>query len=323
VRAFVTGATGFIGGRLAAQLRDRGDEVVALVRSPQRASALGELGCELIPGDLADQAAIRAAVEGCDGVFHVAAVYKVGIPRSERQAMLDSNVAGTAAVLDAAIVAGCPRILYVSTVNVFGNTHGQVVDEGYRRDLSEGFLSTYDEAKYRAHELAEERIANGAPIVIAQPGGVYGPDDHSAMGHTLEQVSKGRLPLIPFPDLGICLVHVDDAAAGILQVFDGGTLGETYLLCAEATTMRQVVQAAARIAGAREPRWAMPTSLIRLSAPLGPIVGPLMGFPPNFRELVSASDGVTYWATDAKARRELGFAPRTLEQGLRDTLAAA
>jgi nucleoside-diphosphate-sugar epimerase len=317
----VTGATGFIGGRLAAQLRARGDEVVALVRSPAKAGALRDLGCALVAGDLGERDAIRGAIEGCDGVFHVAAVYKVGIPASQRPAMLAANVEGTAAVLDAAIAAGCPRILYVSTVNVFGNTHGQVVDESYRRDLSEGFLSAYDEAKYRAHELAEGRIANGAPIVIAQPGGVYGPNDHSEMGHMLEQAGKGRLPLIPFPELGICLVHVDDVAAGILQVFDGGMLGETYVLSAEATTMRQVAQTAARLAGRREPKLAMPTALIRLSAPLGPIVGPLMGFPPNFRELVRASDGVTYWATDAKARRELGFAPRALEQGLRDTLA--
>jgi nucleoside-diphosphate-sugar epimerase len=82
------------------------------------------------------------------------------------------------------------------------------------------------------------------------------------------------------------------------------------------------VQTTARVAGRHEPKRSMPTAVMRLSAPLGPVVGPLLGFPPNFRELISASDGVTYWASDAKARRELGFAPRALEQGLRDTLAA-
>jgi nucleoside-diphosphate-sugar epimerase len=66
----------------------------------------------------------------------------------------------------------------------------------------------------------------------------------------------------------------------------------------------------------------MPTGIMRVSAPLGPVIGPLMGFPPNFRELISVSDGVSYWMTDDKARRDLGFSPRGLEQGLRDTLGA-
>jgi dihydroflavonol-4-reductase len=322
MKAFVTGATGFIGGQVAGQLRERGDEVVALVRSPSKAAALGALGCELVEGDLSDRETMQAAMAGCDGVFHIAAVYKVGIPRSAQQAMLDANVEGTANALDAAIAAGVPRILYVSTVNVFGNTKGEVVDESYHRNLADGFVSTYDEAKYRAHEVAEDRIAKGAPIVVVQPGGVYGPGDHSEIGNTIEQTVKGRLPLIPFPEMGICLVHVDDVAAGILLAFDKGTIGESYILAADPVTMKQLVQTTARVAGRDEPKRSMPTAVMRLSAPLGPVVGPLLGFPPNFRELISASDGVTYWASDAKARRELGFAPRALEQGLRDTLAA-
>src|SRR5262249_8719686 len=143
-------------------------------------------------------------------------VYKVGIPKAEQQAMLQANIDGTANALDAAIDAGAPRILYVSTCNIFGNTKGAVVDESYRRNLADGFLSTYDEAKYRAHEVAEDRIAKGAPIIVAQPAGVYGPNDHSELGNMIDQTRKGRMPLIPFPDMGIGFIHVDDVAAGIL-----------------------------------------------------------------------------------------------------------
>jgi dihydroflavonol-4-reductase len=320
MRAFVTGGTGFIGGSTVTKLRERGDEVVALVRSPGRAAALRELGCELVEGSLEDRDVMREAMAGCDGVFHLAAVYALGIPKSRQAAMLRSNIQGTENALDAAIEAGVPRILYVSTINVFGNTHGEVVDETYQRDLGEGFLSTYDEAKFRAHEVALERLAAGAPIVIVQPGGVYGPNDHSELGTAIEQFRRGRLPLVPFPDMGIAFVHVDDVAEGILLAFDKGRVGESYLLTGENGTMRDLLNATARVLGRRPPVAGMPTVLMRVAAPFGGVVGPLLGFPSNFGELISASDGVTYWATDAKARAELGFSPRPLEDGLRDTL---
>src|SRR5215212_8275935 len=99
MRAFVTGGTGFIGGRVVRKLRERGDEVVALVREPARASDLAAIGCELVEGDLGSVEAIRRGVAGCDAVFHIAAVYKVGIPASERDAMRDANVQGTERVL--------------------------------------------------------------------------------------------------------------------------------------------------------------------------------------------------------------------------------
>src|SRR5687768_2207775 len=144
MKAFVTGATGFLGSRLAALLRARGDEVVALVRSPAKARTLADMGCELVEGDLADEAAIRRGMQGCDSVFHVAAIYEVGIPESRRPEMFDANVRGTERVLDAAAEAGVGRIVYISTANVFGNTQGRVVDETYERP-DKDYLSYYDE----------------------------------------------------------------------------------------------------------------------------------------------------------------------------------
>ena len=111
VRAFVTGGTGFIGGRLVRKLRERGDDVVALVRSPEKALELERLGVELVKGDLTDTEAIRRGVDGVDGVFHGAAIYKVGIPKSQREGMYETNVRGTERVLDCAIQAGVPRIV--------------------------------------------------------------------------------------------------------------------------------------------------------------------------------------------------------------------
>jgi dihydroflavonol-4-reductase len=141
VRVFVTGGTGFVGLATVRALRARGDDAVALVRSPSKANALRDLGVTLVEGDLSSKDPIRAAMDGCDAVLHIAGSYKIGIPASERPAMFEANVRGTETTLDAAADAGVPRTVYVSTVNVFGNTKGKVVDETYRRDPAEGYLT--------------------------------------------------------------------------------------------------------------------------------------------------------------------------------------
>jgi dihydroflavonol-4-reductase len=323
MRAFVTGATGFIGSRTVRRLRERGDEVVALVRDAARARWLQELGCELVPGDLGDAAAILRGTTGADAVLHIGAIYQVGIAASARDGLIDANVRGTERVLDAAEQAGVSRIVHVSTGNVYGNTHGRTVDETYTRPQPPDFLSVYDESKYAAHQIALQRIARGAPIVIVAPGGVYGPGDHSELGNIIDQTRSGKMKLRMFPETGFNFVYVDDVADGILLALDRGRIGESYNLAGEKATIGDLIDATARLAGRRAPRLTMPPALIRLSAPAGPLVGPLLGFPPNLRELIRTSDGVTFWMTDEKARRELGFAPRDLSSGLRLTLAGS
>lgn len=322
MKVFVTGGTGFIGGHVVRQLRERGDEVVCLVRSPQKAQQLEQVGATLVEGDLSDTEAIRRGLEGCDAAIHGAAIYKVGIPKSERPAMHEANVRGTENVLDACMETGVSRIVYISTVNVFGNTNGEIVDERYHRDEAEGFLSTYDETKFRSHEVALDRIAKGAPVVIVQPGGVYGPHDHSEVGNMIEQTRRGKLLMKAFPELGFTLVHVEDAAAGVLLALDKGKVGESYILGGEITRMGKLIDKVAEIEGRRPPRLTLPPILAKLSAPLGPVVGPMLGFPPNLGEAIRAAHKVTYWAKQDKAMSELGYAPRDLDTGLRQTLAA-
>ncbi|MGH3005569.1 MAG: NAD-dependent epimerase/dehydratase family protein [Gaiellaceae bacterium] len=312
MRAFVTGGTGFLGGRLVERLRGRGDEVVALVRSPGKAERLEELGCELVEGDLASREVLAEAMRGCDAAFHVAADYRIGIRGSERAGMFEVNVTGTRNVLDAA--RDVARIVYVSTNNVLGNTRGKVVDETYRRPESE-WLSAYDESKFLAHRLVQERIAEGAPIVVVQPGGIYGPGDHTEMGALLARAARGKVVVLPLGSVGLNWALVDDVADGVLLAHDRGKVGETYILGGEIGTLRQGV-AEAFAAGGHRPRIVpVPTALLRLAAPVGPLLGR------NVREILSASDGVTYWGTDARARRELGYAPRGLAEGLRQTFA--
>lgn len=259
-------------------------------------------------------------MEACQAVFHIAADYRVGMDPSKRDSMRDSNVGGTERVLDAAADAGVDKIVYVSTINVFGNTNGQTVDESYRRDEAEGFVSTYDETKYRAHLLAEQRAAEGAPIVIVQPGSVYGPGDHALVGQMIEQASTGKMPAKAFPETGLVMCHVDDVADGIMLAYDKGKPGESYVLGGEITTHGDLIDRAAAVGGQKPPRMTVPPVLLKAMIPVSRWIGPPMGLPPNFREMISAAHNVTYWAKDDKARRELGYQPRDLDTGLRETI---
>ena len=151
---------------------------------------------------------------------------------------------------------------------------------------------------------------------------MYGPGDHSEVGNMIEQAVGLRLRAKMFPETGLMLSHVEDVAAGILLAHDWGKVGQSYVLAGERATMGELVDRVCAESGRRPPRLTMPAALIKASAPLGGVVGPALGFPPNVRELVKVPHGVTYWASDDKARRELGFAPRDLETGLRQTLTA-
>jgi nucleoside-diphosphate-sugar epimerase len=236
--------------------------------------------------------------------------------------MYEANVVGTENVLRSALEARIPRVVYISTVGAFGNTRGQVVDESYEHPGT-GYTSYYEETKVEAHRLAKRLIAEqGLPCVIVQPGGVYGPEDHSALGRQMNQFLAGRMPMIAFPDLGMNMVHVDDVAKGMLLALDRGKVGEAYVLGGQITTMRKLIDTLARVADKKAPKRALPTSLMRAMTPLGPIVGKVMNQGPNLRELISSADGVTFWARHDKAMAELGYSPRGLEQGLRDTLEA-
>jgi dihydroflavonol-4-reductase len=316
MRVVVTGATGFIGGVVARQLRARGDDVIAIVRDPARATDLGDVGIELAAGDLSEIDQIAGQLAGADALVHMAGSYRIGIRPSERPAMLDANVGTTARILDAAARAGTARIVYTSTVNVLGNTHNQVVDETYPRNLAEGFFSYYDLTKFVAHAQVAARIAGGAPIVIAMPGGVYGPGDHSEAGGQLTLAHAGKLRSIALGDTGLSWTYVDDVADGIVRILDRGRLGESYILSGPSLVLRDAVIAAAIAGGKRPPRLVLPTGLLRLFIPVSRRFGAVGGLPANLAETIKAGDRVTYWARAAKAESELDFRARDLAAGL-------
>jgi len=327
-RVFITGGGGFLGVAVVRRLLARGDDVVALARSDAAAGTLLALAAAaggsltIARGDVTDVAALDAAVKGADVALHVAGAYRIGIKSSERPAMFETNVEGTCSVLDAAAAAGVSRIVYVSTVGVFGNTHGQVVDETYERP-DRDFLSYYDATKFLAHTFAAERAAAGVPIVTVQPGAIYGPGDHSELGQQIDQARRGWYRVRMFPELGVTMSYVDDVADGAVLAAEKGVSGEAYVLGGEITRLGTVLDVVADLSGRRRARGTLPPAVIKAVAPLGGLLGPLLGVGPDLRETIRASDGVTYWASSDRAKRELGYAPRALSQGLRDLLSTA
>ena len=197
MRVFVTGGTGFIGGHVVRQLRERGDEVVAWCATPTKGEELAALGASssraTSPTRRRSRPAWRAAtrdprrrrLRGRD-------------PQVRARAMYEANVVGTENVLGAALEARIAKVVYISTIGAFGNTHGEVVDETYEHPGNE-FTSYYEETKYQAHEVAKRLIAEALPCVIVQPGGVYGPGDHSALGKQMNDFLDGRMPMLAVP----------------------------------------------------------------------------------------------------------------------------
>jgi nucleoside-diphosphate-sugar epimerase len=301
---FATGATGFLGSVIAEQLRARGDTVVALVRDPAKAELLKKTGRDVVVGDLADPDALKRGCDGCDAVVHAGAIYEVGINAPRRIDMYEANVNGTERVLSAALAVGVPKVVHVSSIVVFGNTNGKVVDETYQR--ADAYTSYYDETKTLAQRVAAGFVAKGLPVVIAQPGQIYGPGDHSGVGTLVRRAAAGKLPVLAFGDLGMSFVHVADVSRGIVTLVDRGRPGQAYVLGGEMARLREAVRIVAALAGQPAPRLEVPPSILRFAARLRPEVA----------EIVKSADGVTFWATDAKARAELGYAPRALREGL-------
>ena len=202
-----------------------------------------------------------------------------------------------------------PRVVCLSTIAAFGNTGGKIVSEGYVPTAPP--TSVYEDTKRRAHELAVAAARDGLPIVIVQPGQVYGPADHSEVGANLRALAEGRLRYGALTEVGLNFVHVADLADGIARALDDGFPGQSYVLGGEIATLGDAYRAVAEVTGRRLPALVIPKALLRAAA----------AFSPALRERVRSADGVTFWASDAKARAELGHHPRSLRDGIRDTFA--
>ena len=318
MKYFVTGATGFIGGHLVAKLIARGDQVTCLVRYPDKAANLAQQGVTLVKGNVSDRAVMRDAMRGVDGVFHIAALYKLGLEFKDQ--MQAANVDGTRTTLEAALEAGVPKIVYTSTIGVFGNTHGEIVDESYHVAV-QSLSSEYERTKWAAHyEVAVPLQRQGAPIVIVQPGGVTGPGDTSPLNMVYD-FYLNRMPIMMGAQAGVTIAHVEDIAAGHLLAMEKGRNGESYVLAGPAITYKQMMERWQSICGVPAPKVWLPGWTAALSSRL---VGGLerafkLKTALSSEALMTQADCTFYGAAD-KAKRELGWQSRPLEATFKEVL---
>jgi nucleoside-diphosphate-sugar epimerase len=313
MKYFLTGATGFVGNVLARQLRAAGHDVHASVRNPQKTNDLQSLGVKLFAGDVTDKESMRAAMQGVDGVYHVAGWYKIG-PRDKRNGER-VNIQGTRNVLELMQELGIRKGVYTSTLAVNSDTHGELKDESYR--FTGKHLTEYDRTKAAAHDIADQFVAQGLPLVIVMPGGIYGPGDTSALRRNFIDFLKGKLPALP-TRAGICWTHVEDSAHAHILAMEKGIPGETYIVAGEPCTFLDAFQLASHITGMRAPQ----SVAHQIFKPMSYFVKPFDFFLPEIytSEGMRILAGVTYWGDNGKAKRFLGYNPRPLREGLESTL---
>lgn len=317
MKAFVTGGSGFIGRHLVQQLIAKGYEVHALARSAESMAAVAAWGATAVPGDITDVTSMRAGMAGSDVVFHLAAWYGLGPDNWQRVEAI--NVGGARKVLRLAHELGVPKIVYTSTIAVFGDTQGTMANESFFQ--SGPFLSEYDRTKWLAHyKVALPLIEKGAPIIIVMPGGVYGPGDSSIIAELMRMFYNG-LPVLPGPETTLTYAHVSDVAAGHILAAEKGKIGESYILAGPAIPLGEMVDFWGHLTGRPLPSLRVPAALLRPFAPLMGRVQPLLSLPPTFSQEGVASLGATYMARSDKARQELGWETRPLQTGMLETFA--
>jgi dihydroflavonol-4-reductase len=312
-KTLVTGGSGFIGSHVVRALAKRGDDLRLLARRSSKLDHMEGVEFERVAGDVTDRRAVDEAMQGVERVFHVAG--RTSLRPADGEAVTRTNVIGTRTVLEAALAAGVKRAVLTSSVSAIGVARPKgTVDERHTFDL--GHLGVpYFNSKHEAELEALRLAAQGLSVVIVNPSFVIGPDDPSgtSMG-LIRRFLRGRITM--YVDGGLNIVDVRDVAAGHLLADRRGKAGERYILAARNFTFDRLFADLARISGVEAPPLRLPAPLARLGAEAATRAGLQLPASPN--EIRSAALWWTYRNT--KAKRELGFKPRSHEETLEDAI---
>ncbi len=316
MRAFVTGGTGLIGRHVVEALLGGGWEVLVLVREPARAKDLEVRGARLVPGDVTRPDFVHA-LAGVDVLFHHAAWFEIGA--RDLEAMRRVNVQGTANVLAMARQEGIPRIVYTSTAGLLPSSRDHPATEATTPAalVDDPYVVT----KLEAHELVVREMANGLPATIVAPSAVFGPRDTNQLAQSLALLVRGRLPMLP-SGFGLnTWVHAADVAEGHVLAATVGRPGAMYLLGDRVLSMYAFLEAAARAANVKPSRRRVPLSLVRVVARVSEWNARRKGRTALLSRNALALSALDVVVDASKARRELGWAPRPLEDRVRETMA--
>jgi len=315
----VTGATGFVGSAIVRRLLDNGETVRVLARPGSDRRNLDGLSVDVTEGDLLKPDTLVDAVAGCEGLFHVAADYRLWT--RDPEAMFRANVEGTRQILLAAGRAGIKRMVYTSSVATLGIVPGGVADEDTPVSY-EDMIGVYKQSKFRAEETAKQVIAEmSLPAVIVNPSTPIGPRDikPTPTGRMVVEAAAGRMPA--YVDTGLNIVHVDDVADGHLLAYEKGRIGERYVLGGENLELGDILTRIAEICGRKPPGVRIPHDLIMPIAHMAELWTRLTGGSEPFVTV----DGVRMakkkmFFSSAKAENELGYSARPAGEALRDAV---
>lgn len=318
-RYLVTGATGFLGGHLVRHLLGEGHEVVALCRRPD--ARLVELGAIEVRGDVLDEASVRRAAEGCQGVFHCAG--KVSRRPEDAEQLYRTNVDGTKAVVLGSVAAGVKRIVHASTSGTVAvSKEAKVLSETAPAPLDLIGRWPYYRTKLYAESFALEQSKGGVEVVSVNPSLLLGPGDvHGSSTGDVAQFLEGKVPVVPAG--GLSFVDARDVAPAMLAAMTRGTPGARYLLASANMTVDAFFGRLSRISGVERPKLRAPRGLLLAKVGAG-LFDRAKKYLPLDGELdtVSAEMGQVFWYCDStKAQKELGFAPRDPMDTLADTVA--
>lgn len=314
----VTGATGHIGNVLVRELLKRGEQVRALTLPGEDLSPLAGLAVEHVFGNVLDRESLRRGFEQVEKVYHLAGI--ISIMPGNDEMVQRVNVEGTRNVLWAAMEADIRRLVYTSSIHALKRVpHGVLIDENVPFD-SINAISAYDRSKAEASLAVQQAVQDGLDAVIACPTGVIGPYDYrgSEMGQVILDAMHDRTQY--YVDGAYDFVDVRDVARGLIDVGQKGRAGESYILSGEQVEIAWLIANTQRLAGLRSALRKVPMKIARFAAGFMPAYYRLARTRPRFTPYALETVASNSEISNAKARRELGYAPRPLIETISDTI---
>lgn len=316
MKAFITGATGFVGSHVAQLLSAQGADLRLLVRSTSRTENIADLKADRVTGDLRDPASLKKAMQGCDFVFHVAADYRLWV--RDPQDMYRSNVEGTRAIIRAAQECGVQRVIYTSSVATMGfSSTGHIADENSPVSL-EDMVGPYKRSKFMAEQIALEAGRNGAGVVVVNPTTPIGEQDikPTPTGRIIVDFLKRNFPA--YVDTGLNLVDVKEVARGHLLAMERAVPGQRYILGGENLTLKQILDKLSALTGLPSPTMRVPHAVALGFAAFDQLfTGILLGKEPRATIDAVRMGRKKMFASSARAEQELGFNVIPVDDALR------
>ena len=320
MKTLITGATGFVGAAVLRELLKKGHKVKALVRQSSILDNLKNLDVETVQGDLIDRDSLKLALKDCKYLFHVAADYRLWVPKSEEIYL--NNVKGTENLMEEALSSGVEKVVYTSSVAVLGKPiNGDIANEKTPVNISQ-MIGHYKKSKFLAEEKVKEFYkTRRLPVVIVNPAAPVGPRDikPTPTGKMILDAAMKKIPA--YLDTGLNVVHVDDVAKGHLQAFHKGKLGERYILGGDNLTFKQILEMISSMCGHKPPKIQLPKKplypigyLFEIFARLFNIKNPMITV-----DMIRMAEKRMFFSSE-KAKKELNYKCKPAKFALKDAI---